>query len=96
MTHAAAAPNAHGCSPQHVRLQAGGLLAADLIVSNDYAAVSSDGLPSTVMNSGVLFLRATPRARRFVLEWAARTIRTSDAGNDQTELNRRAICRYVY
>ena len=73
---------------------AGGLLAADLIVTNDIAALETDGLPSTVLNSGVLFLRATPRTRRFVLEWAARTIRTSDAGNDQTELNRLLTNRY--
>ena len=72
----------------------GGLLSADLIVTNDIADLHHDGLPSTVLNSGVLFLRATSRTRRFVLEWAARTIRTSDAGNDQTELNRLLTNRY--
>ena len=82
-----------GVAPATAAL-AGGLLAADLIVTNDIAALESDGLPSTVLNSGVLFLRATPRTRRFVLEWAARTIRTSDAGNDQTELNRLLTNRY--
>ena len=97
----------------------GGLVAADLIVTNDIAAAEGDGVPSTVMNSGArlplryhtpsltsyyrcssacapgaLFLRAAPRTRRFVQEWAARTIRTSDAGNDQTELNRLLTNRY--
>ena len=35
-------------------------MAADLIVTNDIASVESDGLPSTVLNSGVRLLRSSP------------------------------------
>ena len=77
------------------RRDAGGLVRADIVVTNDLPNLPNDGLPATVFNSGALFLRASARTRRFVLEWAARTLRTSDIGNDQTELNRLLTNRYL-
>ena len=53
-----------------------------------------DGQPDTVFNTGALFFRASPRAIAFVAEWAERTLRTADIGNDQTELNRLLRSRY--
>jgi hypothetical protein len=73
---------------------AGHLPSADVLVANDYPDLRRDGQPDSVFNTGLLFLRATRRAMRFVEEWAERTRQTAEIGNDQTELNRLLRGRY--
>ena len=67
---------------------AGMLPSADVLIANDYPDMRRDGQPDTVLNSGVLFLRARAAAIRLVEEWSVRTLRAAGVGNDQTELNR--------
>ena len=73
---------------------AGSLPLADVLATNDLPDPRRDGQPDSVYNSGALFFRATARARRFVGEWANRTLHTGVIGNDQTELNRLLRSRY--
>ena len=73
---------------------AGQLPAADVLISNDYPDLRRDGQPDSVYNSGLLVLRSTWRAILFGGEWAERTQRTGEIGNDQTELNRLLRGRY--
>ena len=70
---------------------AGWLPLADVLATNDLPAARGQPAPH---NSGALF-RATARARRFVGEWANRTLHTGVIGNDQTELNRLLCSRYA-
>ena len=74
---------------------AGSLPLADVLATNDLPDPRRDGQPDSVYNSGALFFRATARARRFVGEWANRTLHTGVIGNDQTELNRLLRSRYA-
>lgn len=84
----------HGAPPVPPAADAGLLPAADVLLSNDYPDLRRDGQPDSVYNSGLLFVRSTKRAMRFVSEWAERTRRTAAIGNDQTELNRLLRGRY--
>ena len=80
--------------PSSASAAAGQLPAADILLSNDLPGLQRDGQPDSVFNSGLIFLRSGRRALRFVSEWAERTRRTAEIGNDQTELNRLLRGRY--
>ena len=81
-------------STSALALDAGLLPTADVLLSNDYPDLRRDGQPDSVFNSGLAFLRCTPRAIHFVAEWAERTRRTAEIGNDQSEINRLLRGRY--
>ena len=60
---------------------------ADILLANDSPDYTRDTTSKgIVMNTGVLFVRATAPNESLMLEWARRIALTTD-GNDQTELN---------
>eukprot|EP00898_Chlorokybus_atmophyticus_P008473 jgi/Chlat1/8627/Chrsp86S08010 len=78
-------------SPSPIRLPAARLFAdADILVTSDCIDATKDIVPELVtweINTGVLFVRSTPRSIEFCEEWRERALSTTD-GHDQSEFNR--------
>ena len=60
---------------------------ADILLANDSPDYTRDTTSAIMMNTGVLFVRATAPNESLMLEWARRIALTTGDGNDQTELN---------